>query len=255
MTKMMLKICAFISLGLSLYASSQIEHMKEDKAIFLSMQRSGTNLTSCSLLAVTRQPIGLFPNRIHEIGTNRLELPLVSDTPLFYRTHEPVTLENAPSDFKQLILLARNYKELLFRSVNINKFNGINRHAVQSFLDNYLSFFRAFDKWPEEERLVLFYEDLVDDLNGSLLSLLDFLNIAPLFWDDYLENQEHYLQKIYTTYVNQHGRLHGNSSKHGLRKEFYSANKDYKLRKAIDQIMKQKDPYIWETYLKRFETP
>ena len=71
---------------------------KSENVIFLlSTPKSGTNLVSASLSAITRKPIWWvkwgtnffdpYSEYKNHISYNRLNLPLVCDIPLLYRTH------------------------------------------------------------------------------------------------------------------------------------------------------------------------
>lgn len=226
----------------------------EEKTIFLSTQRSGSNLVTCSLLAILHQPVGAYPNKIQPYSTGRLKLDFVSNTPFLYRTHEFEDVEKASPDFVKLILLTRNYKELLLRGFQIRRTADLSSKEVQAYINRYINNFRVFDKWSEKERLLIFYEDTINDFDTLLLSTVEFLNLSPLFWDDFVANKEKYLNDIYTSYTNQHGGKNGLSARKGQKEIFYSQDSDPRLLKALDVIFRAKDPYIWETYLKRFET-
>jgi hypothetical protein len=225
------------------------------KTLFLSSPRSGTNLLSCSLQAIIRKPIGVYPNKIHTIGTARLGLENISDIPFIYRSHAPIPKKKMPSDFSKIILLTRNPKELIFRFFSPSSIESINSSKVNSFLDEYISRFISFEEYDKNHRLLLFYEDLISQMDAVLLTSLEFLEEDPAFMEDYLLNKSEYLEVILSSYQKQHAGAHGGSSSlQGPTPIYYTKNKDPELLRYLDQKIKDKNPEIWRKYLKRFKT-
>jgi hypothetical protein len=124
---------------------------KKNKNItfFLSTPKSGTNVISGCLCALTRKPISWFywgnsPIQEHP-SYNRLGLPLITETPLLYRTHyEFAQLKLVPSKINQLIFITRNPKELLYRKffLEYSTSSYPTVSYIQNFLKEYLKHLR-----------------------------------------------------------------------------------------------------------------
>ncbi len=231
------------------------DNKPKNLVILLSSFRSGTNLLTCTLNAITRKPIGAFPSQmIHERGMNRLKLDSICPTPVIYRTHYANTLKGVSSDLNKLIFLTRNLKELLFRNYLITSLQDLQSKVVKSFINTYLQRFKMYESWNPDNRYFVFYEDLITQENEELtLGILDFMDEEPTFFYDYIEHKEEYLNTLLDSYINSRN-MNGASSKNGPKTLYYSKNKDPRLLKYIDQMLQKKEPLIWEKYLKRFET-
>jgi hypothetical protein len=224
--------------------------------------RSGTNLVSCSLNAITRKPVGVFPGKQYaRLMNERLGLDMISDEPFIYRTHSFVDVAKASPEFSRLVFLTRNPKELLLRHFSIIQKSDLHQNHIQAFLNEYLDYFRVLDSWPVNNRILLFYEDVIANLDQSLLTILDFIGEEPNFMDDYILHKTEYLDKILNVYKaickNQRkgeASREGESTREKPMPIYYTQNKSSELLKYIDQVLEEKDPVIWEKYLKRFQT-
>ncbi len=234
--------------------SSTHSYNNHEKTILFTTPRSGVNLVSCCMLAVTRKPIGLFPNLIHPRANSRLNLELISDLPFIYRTHYLMKSTEIPSDYERLIHLTRNPKELLFRNFSISTKKDLQKTQVQIFLNEYLDRFRTYENWSVGNRLLIFYEDVIQHLDQILIEILNFSSEPPLFWDDYISNKQSYINQIYDSYTNQWQGNHGVSAVKKPEAVYYTKDIEVDLLQYIDQIVREKAPIIWDKYLKRFET-
>lgn len=189
-------------------------------------------------------------------GSNRLGLDLKYSAPFLYRTHHASVVKNFSSKKNKLILLSRNFKELLFRRFTIKSINDLKKTNVKDFIDKYIDRFKVYDSWDPDHRYLVFYEDFIDQKNDEiLLDILCFIEEEPIFYYQYLMNKEEYHQKIRDNYVYQHKKdpvPAGLSSKSGPELIYYSKNKDLRLLRRIDGFFEKEAPIIWEKYLKRF---
>lgn len=257
-----------MSLSGSEYVNFTDSRKNKNKTFFLSTPKSGSNVITGCLSAITRKPISWFyyGNEIHNpdskhrkhISYNRLELNLVSDIPLLYRTHyEYAQLSLVPSISNKLIFATRNPKELLYRSFYLSKSRSENpnKRFIKKFLNNYIKAFKVFEAWCPNTRKIIFYEDFITNDNEILIELLQFMQEPPLFYDDFLINKQDYLTQLLQSYSNQHKHnLGGSSSKHGTKALYYTRNASLEKLSFIDNYLQKKAPKIWDQYLKRFKT-
>lgn len=239
----------------------------QDVVCFLSTTQSGSNWVACSLSIMTRKPISWLswgaqvfnptsPFRKHP-SYNRLQLPLLTDEPLLYRTHtEFAKLRQIPSTHNQLIFVSRNPKELLFRAFFLSSSTAPHPtpRFIKSFFRNYLAAFAVYDSWNEENRRLVFYEDFIENQNEILIDLLEFMGEEAPYLDDYFEHQEEYQSRLLKSYSQQHHRG-GRSAAHGPQPIYYTRKVSRRLLRSIDRYLEHTAPVLWDKYLKRFKTP
>jgi hypothetical protein len=256
----------FLSLFAGGVASYSHPEKNENVVFFLTTPKSGANLITGCLCALTRKPISWFswadtildpssPHRNH-ISYNRLGIPLESDTPLVYRTHYQLKeLMRVPSEINKLIFVTRNPKELLYRQYSLKAIHAENpsRKFIKIFLDGYLQAFEVYDAWCKDTRMLVFYEEFIAYDEEILLQILTFIEENPMYLEDFLNNKNEYLEKLLTSYSKQHTHnLGGQSSKSGPQPIYYTKNASLETLKEIDAYIKNRAPLIWEKYLKQF---
>jgi len=256
-----IQLCFSVLLVFFLFTNclASSNHIKnENRVIFLSSRRSGSNLITCSLLAITRKPVGkFFPNRkIHEVEKNLLELDLVSNKPFLYRTHQMKLWHKIPTHLNKLIFVTRNPKELLFREYKISSLEELQSDQVKRFIREYVKRFKIYESWCAHNRILVFYEDFIEQKNDEiLLMLLHFMGEKPTFYHDFVNHREEYYAKILDKYTNyRQSRKQGKSSVDGPKAIYYTKNVDLELLRCVDEMLQIEAPLIWKKYLKRFQT-
>lgn len=225
-----------------------------EKVIFLSSPRSGVNLITCSLLVITRKPIGNFDTgQIFVNPSNRVDIEPNTQLPFIYRTHDVTLLQQTSSVINKLVFVTRNPKELLFRKFPNITLDDLNSSLVTDFIEAYLERFRLYESWTDTNRKIVFYEDFIVHDDETLLELLAFMKEEPIFYSDYIQNKQHYLKMILDSYKNQHAGSGTSVEKDKPKATHHSKNADPALLQKIDQIL-QKEPEIWNKYLQRFQT-
>lgn len=235
---------------------------------FLSTTRSGSNLVTASLSAISRKPIwwlwwtdSIFDHssecRKHP-SYNRLGLPLISSIPLLYRTHyEFSLLMRVPSKLNKLIFVTRNPKELLFREFFLKSTSTVEPDSqfIETFLKRYLQAFKVYDSWFVENRRLVFYEDFINQGDEILVQLLQFMDEEPKYLDDFITNKQEYMSIMLESYARQHKRNSGglSSSTDGPKSIYYTKNASLEILTYIDEYIEKEAPKIWELYLKRFQ--
>lgn len=238
-------------------------HTSKDVVVFLSTPRSGSNLVSGSLSAITRKPIGWLHwkggfydhAKTSHPSYNRAGVPLVSRLPLVYRTHHfQSNIVQLRTDWNKLIFLTRNPKELLYRRVARSKEKPSNQE-IEQFFNYYLTTFEGYDSWDEDNKMLVFYEDFIQNGDEILLNILSFIGEEPVFFNDYIEHKEEYLQRMLQSYQEQHGiETAGISSQNGPKAIHYTASVPVEDLQALDRYIEQRAPHLWNNYLKRFAT-
>ncbi len=268
----MRQLLLFLIVGLTLFGSEtpNFTHLDktENAVFFLTTPKSGSNLISASLSIITRRPISWLywkkqifnpnsPPRDHP-SYNRLGLDLVSEKPLLYRTHfELADLSKIRSESNKLILVTRNPKELLYRDLFNKSRNSINptTQFIHNFIDQYLKPFKIYESWHLEKRFFVYYEDFIKNGDQILLEILSFMNEEPTFYEDFLINRQTYLSLLLESYKMQPTHNAGGSSVVNEPKAiFYTRNADPAVLHYIDEYIQNKEPVIWEKYLKRYQT-
>lgn len=228
---------------------------EENKVIILSIPRSGVNMFSCSLLAITKRPVGRYPNSIQPYSSGRLDIDWISTKPFGYRTHKYIDVTEGSPGFDKLIFIVRSFKELIFREFDIIDIKDFHNKEVQNYIENYIKCFEAYDSWPVNKRLLVFYEDMCVDLVHVLSKAIHFINPSTqIFMEDFMYHQEEYLSAIRSSYIAQHQKHHGKSSSKGRKAVYYTQNQKAYLLKYLDSIVERENSTIWEKYLKRFAT-
>jgi hypothetical protein len=245
------------------------DYTKCNGVVFLlTTQKSGSNLVSSCLSAVTRRPISWirwgdsvlkpFSTRKDHPSYNRLGLPLVSNKPLLYRTHyELDILKQVPSICNQLIFLTRNPKELLFRDFRLTHPENIEPDFsfIETFLIKYLAPFKVYESWDVSNKMLVFYEDFIFNENEIILDVLHFIKVKPICFEDFINNKEKYLKCSLESYEKQHEWNKGGlSSLDGPKAIFYTEYVSVEILRLIDEYLAKTEPDIWEHYLKRFAT-
>jgi hypothetical protein len=259
-------LCIPSSIFASAIADFNDVSKNKNVTFFLSTPKSGTNLITGCLSAITRKPISWFywgtsilnPASKHRnhISYNRLALPLISDIPLLYRTHyEYAELLELSSQQNKLIFATRNPKELLYRKFfQTSSSTDPDPQFIEEFLKNYLLAFDVYNSWFPETRIIVFYEDFINNEEDVLLELLHFMEETPVYLEDFLNNKQQYFSRLLESYTKQHVHNSGGaSSRESPKPIFYTRNASLETLKYIDEYLQKTSPQNWEKYLKRFQ--
>jgi hypothetical protein len=227
---------------------------EEPKIIVCSSPRSGTNLLCGSLCAIFGRPIDDFEGgRIGKNASNRLNYDKIEDSPFGYRCHDSALVATRREFADKLVMLTRSPLELFLRNYDVKKDWQSIKKDVAFFSKEYFSRFQEFENWNEEDRLLVFYEDLVSDFELTILKVIQFSGLDPVNLEDFLKKRDEKLNLIRKSYVAQHGNQHGNSSKSGPDIAYYSDQHKTQLVKRVISAIKEQNLELWERYLKRFE--
>lgn len=150
----------------------------------------------------------------------------------------------------KLILLLRNYKEVIIRHCSINKINQcihLTFHA-ENFKFNYIQNISDFDKW-QGEKLLIYYEDFILNPEKELKRSLDFLGQDESKLENFVSNFEFYKNKGITVYTN------GNKNKsitEGNTTIYHSKKINKEERIQWDTVVKNRVPNLYDKYLIKY---
>ncbi len=220
----------------------------------MSSPKSGTNLTIASIQFFTHQPrtyLEMDFARDHP-AQNRLGVDIDFSLDQLITCHGPKkVLKHFDPECDKLVLITRNYKELIVRE------NGSNlktlEKKLETFKRHYFERFELYEQWNKKKRHLVFYEDIILDPKKTLTSLLTFLEVDLSNLDEYVDNFESYKSKCLESYQNQFSSQGSPASiSKGKDILFYCKSVSEELLQKIDEEIKDSNFFIWQKYLKRF---
>jgi len=219
----------------------KVTDYKGRKTFLLSYPCSGNTWTRYCLEYLTQRPTfnaWLVDRRNIPIGWQaNFEVNL--DKAPILKAHR-IETEKFDKDTDQLILIVRNPKEAIRRAeYQLDKKEHLSEEKKgKIYFDN----LATFDSWNSENRILIYYEDLITNPESSLEKLLLFLDESPsklpLFMQDYHKHQHNALEIYYDSYSKGRDLL------------YHSRKIDPDLRKQIDQWIEELYPLYWNKYLK-----
>lgn len=250
-----------------------------DHHFFLTYQRSGTNLLIASYQYFFKQHFLHFNHAKHsfDLGTNRLNLKLnLSKNPI-YRTHNSNDLYALNTSKNSLIFILRDFHECILRQyirdMIIEDKNGFSNPSIESFYDNcdlisilksnhwvkFKANLELFDSWNQEQKFLINYEDLVQDLPGEIKKLALFLKEST----DEIEKFEiislnknkidDLKYEILNSYDREMYSIGGSMSK-GSDLKYHSKKIPKQILTSFDHYVQEDCPSLWEKYLKKYAT-
>lgn len=154
----------------------------------------------------------------------------------------------------RLILLVRNYKELIGRySTHLG--GGFDPGICESLIRliendswHYFNNLKCYDSWEEDKKLLVYYEDLMEHPDVEIARIAHFLigeesPRFPAFWKEY----EYHRQKSLATYNH-----FAESRSQGLDLFFHRRNLPKEYSTKIEEVVFSKYPMINQKYLYRY---
>lgn len=253
--KVLLFLCVFFSLF------SDEEYLKrttikyaEDQHFFLTCPKSGTTMLACYVMGLVNKPCySLFGNRLY----NHLRLDLDYSKTYLYHTHTASDLKRVNSKKNKLLFILRNYKECMGRNTKrpqyIHKFGtedafiSIFQDKNFIYLKTYIANLMTFHDWDPDNRLIVYYEDLIENPKKEMERVLIFFK-EPILNDIDSQVLEDIRCKSLTFYQKKHGSI-----TKGKNLSHYSDALSDEAIVQIDESMKNSYPDLWKNYLSRYE--
>lgn len=219
--------------------------------ILLTFPRSGTNLISCYIQAITRMPIRWSPK---SPAINRLNLKLDHYKDTLVRYHKGYKIEKLNKNGNKLIFILRNYKEAIHRASNVDdpdKFKNLFVDDSPVF-QQYIKNIKVFHHWDKSNRLIIYYENLIVKPLPEVRRVLKFLGEEEPenLTEDFLKDVA---KKALESYHQQHIGTGGAQSK-GTDLLYHSKKMPTNCLIEIDKWIEMNFPNIWKAYLQRYQT-
>lgn len=234
--------------------SGKIDADASNQHFFMTFPRSGTNLTNCYIQALTGKPIAFFTHKGTNTALNRLNMVLDYSKTTLYREHHGHLLAPWNKNGNKLLFVLRNYKESIHRKTNLKNAKDFRDVFTDDgpVLWQYINNIRIFHHWDVNNRLLIYYEDLISDPMNEVKKILKFFD-EPI--PIYLTNEflHDVAMKALNSYHEQHIDSGGSHSK-GQDLEYHTKQLPVKCIKAIDHFMETHFPVLWQNYLKRYKT-
>lgn len=214
----------------------------DDSVLLISYPRSGRNWLLYSLyhLApsynVCHQPqlkkrFGYEPRKDAE--------KTIRPAHLFHKKHQ-LKSKKIPRSSK-IILLLRNYRESFTRDANGNSIGALKNLKFSNCYFKQLDF---FDSFPEENKLLVYYERLITEPESVFEEILVFLGEDQSNLNEFLDNFEDHKKRSIGAYQ----KVHYSASK-GEDLLYHTRRLPQGIIDQMDQYVKETYQYFWEKYL------
>lgn len=222
--------------------------MTKKPALILSYPRSSNTWVRYCLEALTKRPTLGVDVQTAKIGKplhlNISGLKVDNNTPITIKSHDT---KRVKGKFDGLILLVRNYKEVIIRhgegrKVDIGLLNRATSNNEAS--SNYIELLQYYDAY-KGAKLLLYYEDIISNLEPELVKLMEFFGVSDANIKGFMDKLPEHRTKSLNFYGV--GKSGGDKTVH------HSNRLSPQDKKQWDNNLKTRFPIIFEKYLKRYE--
>ena len=149
-----------------------------------------------------------------------------------------------------LVFMLRNYRESLSRHIQHANFkDGIPYKELLAYSAKYLSLLRDYDQWNSSRKLLVYYEDLMENPNGTVGVVFSFLENLGASED----GKQHFVDNLPEHQKASFGIYGGSNS--GSDVNYYSKILGVKTCRELDAHIKHSDEKLYVQFLKRYELP
>jgi hypothetical protein len=255
-------LCCFQFCQAGYYKPNELPFLKkwyEDnqtlKTYLCSFPRSGNTWTRYCIEFLTKRPtLEKMGNRIHlyncPLGISFKHLGTDLNKKPVWKMHTIDWFNNKfPAYYPEsehLILLLRNYKEVIPRHCGNLTVDMLKDSA--HFQKYYFTNLRIYDSWHPEKRLLIYYEDLINNPEQTLIELLNFLGESTQYLNEFLLDYNTHKRKAIEIYQ----ACNGTSVTKGDSTIHHSKQMSTLEKKQIDDYIKEAYPDLWNPYLSRY---
>lgn len=209
----------------------------------LSYPRSGRTWITYMLLT-------LYDLNFLDPETVRNQQTSLENGPPYRCSHLHSDLQTVDRNENKIIVFLRNYKECIRRNYNCDT-----NLAYKSIISNtgqmqlYIGNLEMYDNWSPENRLIIFYEDVIFNPRESFEKLADFLGLDISKIDDFMNDFEKHRQLC----LNKYSHSQGYSASQGI--DVLHHTKQYTPLQImkINERVRLNNPDLWEKYLFRYD--
>ena len=224
------------------------DDIKNSRVLLLSYPRSGNTWTRYSIEYLTKRPTCIsacfiegakVPPLNFPIG-NTYDIGIDNDREPVIKTHRLGLKVNPDEDY--LILVIRNFKECIFRE-NHTKRKSL--ALLEKPNNRYYQNIRDFDRWPEDRRLLIYYEDLITNPVKEYKKLTSFFTEGSERIEAFINEYDLHRQNCIAYYQ----RFSGKSTTKG-KKKLHHSKKFFPCELAkMDQLAKKHLGELYDKYL------
>ncbi len=219
----------------------------------ISFPRSGSSWMMYIIQYLTRQP--------WDVGVNKPQIfpPLKKEVdtglPLHYRSHSSSGLQvlrNTKRPYKphkegdKLILMLRNYRECTLRHFSYDKTKVHNQlHANNKSPSNYFNLISTYELWNPENRLLVYYEDLMKNPKQEIMRVSKFIGSDTDRTENFLSHLKQHADASFA-------QKRTPTDSKGKDLNFHSKKISPNDLKKMDTVVRANYPEYWDKYLNRY---
>ena len=217
----------------------------------LSYPRSGSTWIRYCLEFMTKRPtVGSYSkhkkgHHSNVIGSLKNIGVDLGKNPIFVRTHSPKGIKDVSG---KLVFLIRNYKEVIIRHHNLKQEKNPKKLIKNNLIgleqgSNYMDLISFFDNY-NGEKLIIYYEDLIENPTETISILADFVCAEKKFLSELLSNLEEHKKNSLSVYKK--------SETQGKRKTSHSSILSHQNKENLDLFVRDNNAELYEKYLIRY---
>lgn len=155
------------------------------------------------------------------------------------------------------ICIVRNYKECIVRhedTVSLNKiFSQLQNQLdfVKNDKTDYIAILDWFDKYVDDQKYLIYYEDLILDPKTEMYKIANFVKRTEHNIDDFIEHLDKHKEQSLKNYNDNIQRTITNGEPNKL--IYYSKKLSVENKKKIDQHIENNYPELFQKYLIRYK--
>jgi len=116
----------------------------------------------------------------------------------------------------------------------------------------YITNLTLYEKWDEENKLLIYYEDLISDPRGVITRLLNFLHEEVDCIESFMKDYQKWSKEILDSYCQNKPYAYELSSG-GNKEVFHSKGFSDESLVEIDNHIEKTYPNLWYKYLRRYK--
>ena len=235
-----------------------------ESCVLLSYPRSGNTWLRYSLECLTKRPSYAFKkanvDKLSDIKLSKINKkmsdPIGNTFPEIHTNHALfpiIKLHKIENDFDlsfPLILLLRNYKECFSRHFHqkLSSTHDKTKVLIEAYEKekHFFTNLNFFDKYKTNKKLLIHYEDLIENPKKIFQLVLDFLSESNENLNDFMKNYNSHKNRSVQFYI-KHSGLSMTRGKDIL---YHSKKMKLQDRLLLDNFIKKTYPILWEKYLK-----
>ncbi len=177
-----------------------------------------------------------------------------SKAPILHSHYPYCHLGNHTHKGHRLLMVIRNHKEYLLRRSKkrgIDPAIGLKTLSNPRAINQYMEYFRFFESWEEDKRLMVFYEDLIADYETTMKKVLAFIGEGDQHLPEFIAKKKDHDACIFK-YYDRVFRRGGGAIGKGKNPLYHSKDVPLDTLRQVDDYIKNKHTQYWEKYLMRY---